>query len=111
MNMQTENFTVQKVFELAQSLSPLDQRVLAEMLKHQINDSLPEKATVDEAIALYLADKCSLGRAAELASLTRWEMIDILKKCNTPIMVETDVTAAEMDAIEKELENEGILCS
>ncbi len=59
---------------------------------------------MQEAIALYLADKCSLGRAAELANVTRWEMIDMLKKRHIPIMVETDFTAAEMDAIEKELE-------
>lgn len=111
MNMQTENFTVQRVFELAQSLSPVDQRVLAEMLNRQIDDGLPEKATVEEAIALYLANKCSLGRAAELANLTRWELIDLLKRRDIPMMVETDFTAAEMDAIEKELEDEGLLCS
>jgi len=38
-------------------------------------------------------------------------MIEILKKRNTPIMVETDFTAAEMDAVAKELEQEGLLCS
>ncbi len=111
MNVQAENLTIQQVFELAQSLSPVDQRVLAEMLKLRIDDSLPEQATVEEAIALYLADKCSLGRAAELANVTRWEMIEVLKKRNIPIMVETDFTAAEMDTVAKELEQKGLLCS
>lgn len=109
MNAQTANFTVQQLFALAQTLTPVDQRVLAEMLNR--DDNLPEKAAVDEAIALYLAEKCSLGRAAELANLTRWEIIAILKNRRVPIMVETDFSAAEMDAIEKELENEGLLCS
>jgi predicted HTH domain antitoxin len=111
MNLQAENLTIKQVFELAQSLSPVDQRVLAEMLKLRMDDTLPEQGTVEEAIALYLADKCSLGRAAELANITRWELIDILRKRNIPIMVETDFTAIEMDAVAKELEREGLLCS
>jgi predicted HTH domain antitoxin len=111
MNVQTNNVTVQQILELAQSLSPIDQRVLVERLNRQIDDSLPEKATVEEAIALYQADKCSLGRAAELVSISRWEFIAMLKKRNIPVIVETDLTAAEMDAIEKELEHEGVLCS
>ncbi|MCI0694463.1 UPF0175 family protein [candidate division KSB1 bacterium] len=111
MNVQAENLTIQQVFELAQSLSPVDQRVLAEMLKFRIDDGLPEQATVEEAIALYLADKCSLGRAAELANITRWELIDILRKRNISVLVETDFTADEMDAVTKELEHEGLLCS
>jgi predicted HTH domain antitoxin len=110
MNTQTTNLTVQKVLELAQNLSLVDQCALIESLNRQIEASLPEHATVDEAIALYLAEKCSLGRAAELANITRWEMIDILKKRNIPIIVDTDFTAAKMDAIAEELEHEGILC-
>ena len=79
-------------------------------LEREIDDSLPETATVDEAIALYLADKCSLGRAAELANVTRWDIIDILKKRNIPIVIDTDFSVAEMDAIAGELEREGLLC-
>ncbi len=111
MNVQTNYTTVQQIFELAQSLSPVDRRVLIERLNRQIVDSLQEKATVDDAIALYLADKCSLGRAAELADVSRWEFMDVLKKRNIPLTVETDFTTAEMDALEKELEREGLLCS
>lgn len=40
----------------------------------------PEQATLDEAIELYLADACSLGRAAELAGVTRWDVLDALQK-------------------------------
>ena len=110
MNTQTTNLTVQKVLELAQHLSLVDQCALIERLNRQIEASLPEHATVNEAIALYLADKCSLGRAAELAHITRWEMIDILKKRHVPVIVDTDFTAAEMDAVAEELEREGIMC-
>ena len=37
--------------------------------------TLLEQATRDEAIELYLADAGSLGRAAELASVTRWDLL------------------------------------
>jgi len=76
----------------------------------EIDNSLPETATLDEAVALYLADQCSLGRAAELANVTRWDIIDVLKKRNIPIMIDTDFSVAEMDAIANELEREGLLC-
>jgi predicted HTH domain antitoxin len=65
---------------------------------------------LDEVISLYQADKCSLARAVELANLSRWELIDVLKNRCIPITIETKFTAAEMDAIEKDLEHEGILC-
>jgi len=111
MEIQAKNITVQQVIELAGNLSLTDQCSLIEKLNRQIDDSLPEQATVDEAIALYLADKCSLGRAAELASINRWELIKTLKKRNIPITIEAEFTATEMDAIAEELENEGLLCS
>ena len=65
------------VLSLALMLSPADQEWLSEQLarldpwEEDDDDELPESATLDEAIELYLADKCSLGRAAELAGVTR----------------------------------------
>ena len=79
-------------------------------LEQETDDGLPETATLDEAVALYLADQCSLGRAAELANVTRWDIIDVLKKRNIPIVVDTDFSVAEMDAIAEELKREGLLC-
>jgi predicted HTH domain antitoxin len=76
----------------------------------EIGDNLPETATLDEAVALYLADQCSLGRAAELANVTRWDIIDILKKRNIPIVIDANFSVAEMDAIAEELKREGLLC-
>lgn len=78
--------------------------------EREIDPNLPETATIDEAIALYLDDQCSLGRAAELANVTRWDIIDILKKRNIPIVIDTDFSVAERDAVAEELEREGLLC-
>lgn len=111
LRMQTPEAAVQKIVELASDLSWNDQRVLLDLLSRQIDDRLPEKATIDEAISLYLADKCSLARAAELVNLSRWELIDVLKSRDLPIMIEAEFSTAEMDDIEKDLEREGLLCS
>jgi len=40
--------------------------------------------TLEEAMGLYLLDKCSLGRAAELAGQTRWNIMDELAAHNIP---------------------------
>ena len=79
-------------------------------LEQETDDGLPETTTLEEAVALYLADQCSLGRAAELANVTRWDIIDVLKKRNIPIVIDTDFSVAEMDAIAEELKREGLLC-
>ena len=63
----TPMITAQKVLELALTLPPTEQRWLAEQFTQLIEDELPESATVDEAMGLYLANQCSLARAAELA--------------------------------------------
>ena len=73
------------------------------------DEPLPESATFDEAIELYLDDRCSLGRAAELAGVTRWDIQDILKERGIPIYGGSEITIEEMyDQIER-LEERGIL--
>jgi integrase len=44
------------------------------MYTHVLNREItvPEQASLNDALALYLADAWSLGRAAELAGVTRW---------------------------------------
>jgi predicted HTH domain antitoxin len=98
-------------------LSPADQEWITEQLARldpwqddDDDDELPESATVDTAIDLFLADKCSLGRAAELAGVTRWDIQDVLKERGIPIVIHTDMTAEEMDQVAEELEREGLLC-
>jgi len=60
---------------------------------------LPLKATVEEALALYLADECSLGRAAELAGVTRWDLMDILYERGIPTNGGHDLTLEEYESM------------
>lgn len=112
MAITIETITPQKILELAQTLSPADLRWLQAQLNQllQEEEPLPEQATLDEAIELFLADKCSLGRAAELAGVTRWDIQDILKERGIPIMIYSSKTVEEMDQLAEELEQEGLLC-
>src|SRR2546421_6443118 len=86
MTTTKEKLTPQHVLELARRLPPADQRWLVDVLGQDLGDTLPERATLDEAIDLYLTERCSLGRAAELAGVTRWDLQDVLKArvMNTP---------------------------
>lgn len=80
----TPMITAQKVLELALTLPPMEQRWLAAQFTQLVEDELPKSATVEEAIGLYLANQCSLARAAELAHVTRWELMDILYERGLP---------------------------
>lgn len=111
--MTNQTITPQKILELAQLLSPDDLRWLRLQLDRLLTDDeapLPESATLDEAIEFFLADKCSLGRAAELAGVTRWDIQDSLKERGIPIMIHSSKTVEEMDELAAELEQEGLLC-
>ncbi|HAI70598.1 MAG TPA: hypothetical protein DCM38_14320 [Gammaproteobacteria bacterium] len=66
---------------------------------------------MDEAIELYLADRCSLGRAPKLAGVTRWDIQDILSQRGIPIEIDCSQSVDEMDALTKRLECKGLLCS
>jgi len=69
---------------------------------------------MDEAIELYLADQCSLGRAAELAGVTRWDIQDTLSQRGIPIEIDSCQSVEEMDALTERLERKGLflpLCS
>ncbi|MGH9836122.1 MAG: UPF0175 family protein [Blastocatellia bacterium] len=109
MNVVTETTTIYDVLALARALSDSDRYRLAELLSRERDEFLPEHASLDEAIELYLADACSLERAAELAGVTRWEIIDRLKECGITIPIKGHRTAEEIDALAEELELQGIL--
>ncbi|NJN93667.1 MAG: hypothetical protein HC875_06045 [Anaerolineales bacterium] len=109
MTITIETVTPQIILELAQSLSPADQGWLLQQLSQLGADDLPEKATLDEALRLYQAGRCSLGRAAELAEVTRWELQALLQQQGTPVEIYGSRTAGEIDALAEELEAEGIL--
>jgi len=107
------------------ALSPADQDWLTEQLarlepweddeandtRTEKDDELPESATFEEAIELFLADKCSLGRAAELAGVTRWDIQDVLYERGTPVQIYSDKSVEEMDELADRLESRCLLCS
>ncbi len=72
---------------------------------------LPKKTTVDESIVLYLAGRCSLAKAADLASVTRWDLQDIMYERGTPVQIYGSDTAAEMDAKFDDWVGRGLICS
>jgi predicted HTH domain antitoxin len=101
--------TPEQVLDLARQLSPVEQRWLALHLQEHLETTLPERATLDEAVELYLADACSLGRAAEIAGVTRWDVLDALKargEMQRPVDVRT---ADEMDDLAERLVQQGVL--
>ncbi len=69
--------------ELINTLTRADQQWIMRQLSQSLGQatvtSLPTQAPLEEALELYLVDQCSLGRAAELAGVTRWDIIDVLK--------------------------------
>jgi predicted HTH domain antitoxin len=109
MSVLSEPTTVSSILVLARQLSADDRRWLATVLSRANDITLPDQATLDEAIALYLADACSLGRAAELAGVTRWDLQDRLQERGIPIVAAGDQSADEIDALAEQLEREGIL--
>lgn len=114
---ETESAPREELLSLFLALSPADQNWLTEQLarlaplEDDDDDELPESATVDTAIELYLADKCSLGRAAELAGVTRWDIQDVLHKRGTPVQIYSGKSVEEMDELADRLESRGLLCS
>jgi hypothetical protein len=105
----TANATVQDVLAIARLLPEAERQRLVELLNRGEDAPLPEQATIDEAIELYLADACSLGRAAELAGVTRWDVMDRMKECDIQIIITGHRTAEEIDTMAREWEHEGIL--
>lgn len=112
MTIDIDTLTPENVLELAQKLSASDLRWLREQIEQllEAETPLPEHATVDEAVALFLAEQCSLGRAAELAGVTRWDIQDILKERGIPIMIYSSKSIEEMDQLAHKLKQEGLLC-
>jgi predicted HTH domain antitoxin len=104
-----ETTTIYAVLALVRTLSPVDYLRFARLMNRPENAPLPERTTVDEAIELYLIDACSLGRTAELAGVTRWDMIAFLKEHGIPVLAQGEQSAHEIDAQAAQLEREGIL--
>ncbi len=104
MLITTETITPQKVLNLALSLPITEQHWLKQQLNHLLLKTLPENATLEQAIELYLSDKCSLGRAAELAGVTRWEIMEILSKRGIPTNGGHEFTTDEIETMQNVFE-------
>lgn len=100
--------TPEQVLDLARRLAPAEQRWLAQHLQAYLEETFPEQATLDEAIELYLADACSLGRAAELAGVTRWDLLDALQARGVMQRPGEARSADEIDDLAERLEQQGI---
>ncbi|PDV98229.1 UPF0175 family protein [Candidatus Chloroploca asiatica] len=70
---------------------------------------LPDHATLNEAVEWYLADACSLGRAAELAGTTRWDLLDALQVRGVMQRPGEDRSADELDDRAERLVRQGLL--
>ena len=109
MTTPIETETVHTILSLARHLSAARRQWVAELLRRESDTPLPEQATLDEAIALYLLDACSLGRAAELAGVTRWDLQDRLKELRIPLAIAGEQSAHELDDLAEQLEREGVV--
>ena len=96
------------LMEWPPNLSVADRKRYAELLKRRPAESKLNPLPLDEAIELYVADVCGIGRVAELAGVTRWDVLDRMKERGIPQIVPGDRTAAEMDALANELRREGM---
>jgi len=109
MTEATETTMLYTILALAGQLSIDGRRQIVDLLNREHDAPLPDHATVEEAIALYLLNACSIGRAAELAGVTRWDIQDRLKVLGISIPIAGDQSAQEIDEFAEQLAREGLL--
>jgi len=102
-----KSITLQDAIEVTEELSPADQlrliAALSDRLSRKVEETLtsppveaPDQEALEQAIALYQQEEISLGRAAEMAGITRWELMRLLQARGTPVTVQVPL-AEEMD--------------
>lgn len=71
-----------------------DQIVLLDVLDYRILRAVaayaqgrPAAGAVEEAISRYLAEEISLGKAAELLDITRWELTERLERAGVEVLM------------------------
>jgi len=89
---------LQEALEVVEELSSADQlrlvAALADRLRQNLQELSPPQAQVrdgnalEHAIALYRQDQVTLSRAAEMAGVTRWELMQQLKEQGHPVTVQ-----------------------
>jgi len=73
-------------------LSELEDKDRSELIREMLAEGIKEKR-IDDAVSLYAKGKVSLSRAAELANVSVWLMIDILRQRK----VEAQYSAKELE--------------
>ena len=68
--------------------------VISDAVRHLLLNN--KNLRLELAIELFKADEVSLGRAAEIAGIDRWEFQDILNQRRIPIIIESE-SAEAMD--------------
>ena len=91
------------------NLSAADRERYAELLKRRPAESKLNPLPLDEAIELYVADVCGIGRVAELAGVTRWDVLDRMGERGIWQRCPDLQTVEEMDALADQLRREGYL--
>ena len=105
--IELKSVTLQDAVKVTEELSLADQlrliATLSDRLSREVEETLPlppvevpDQEALEQAIALYQQEEISLGRAAEMAGITRWELMRLLKARGTPVTVQV-LPAEEMD--------------
>jgi predicted HTH domain antitoxin len=95
MTVNDPTITPQQGLDLARQLAPDQRRWLVATIQEELDEDLPDHAAVEDAIELYLADRCSLARAAELAGITQWAFKRLLAERGTPARAGNDYAGVE----------------
>jgi predicted HTH domain antitoxin len=93
---------MKKEIEILRNRSMEDQSTLVRRL---LRRSLAEEK-LDLAIKDYLEDKISLGKAAEFAGVSIWQMLDELKKRNFGLKYKLTEAQVEIESLLKRYEHE-----
>jgi predicted HTH domain antitoxin len=106
---QNSSSNLPHLLTLVRQLPAAQQSLFALALQYHPDMILPTTASLDEAMALVLADICSLSRAAELANVTRWDLLDALNAHGVALVIDSHFTVDEMDDLADRLEQRGLL--
>ncbi len=75
-------------------------RDLVRILKVK-DEEIPKLVRLYLAIELYREGKVSLGKAAEIAGVSKWEMMEILASKNIPIQYDVEDLGKDIKTLEE----------
>ncbi|MDM8527743.1 UPF0175 family protein [Anaerolineales bacterium HSG24] len=109
MNLTTER---EQLLELAQILTSADRQWLIEQLSRLNEAEQPsETITLDEAIQRYIANECNSEEAAQLAEVTREQLLETVSERDLFLARYGQHSRAEIERLNTKLEQAGILAN